>query len=126
MSLNKPWLGFDPHGAREIAAATGVYEIGDEEGQVVYIGYAGGSSAFGLRGEIGRRFSPDEANPVLRQRARLFRCEVNTAYMSRWRELLILYREEHGALPPANEAGGEFIPSLGRFHWRPSTGHWQP
>lgn len=126
VSLNKPWLSFDPHDWRGIAAAVGVYELGDEDGQVIYIGFAGGASPFGLRGEIARRFSPEEANPVIRQRARLYRYEVTTMYLSRWRELLILHREEHGGLPPANEASEEHLPSLGRFHWRPSTGQWQP
>ncbi|MFQ5880050.1 MAG: hypothetical protein ACE5IZ_07765 [Dehalococcoidia bacterium] len=126
MPLNKPWLSFDPQARREIPAATGVYELGDPDGRVIYIGCAGATAAFGLRGKLCAHFSPDEASPLIRDKARFHRYEVNTMYLSRWVELLILYREEYGQLPPANAASHEPIPTLGRFHWRPSSGQWKP
>lgn len=118
MPIRKPWTSFDPSQLRRLPAALGVYELGDEEGNVIYIGCAGGRDAFGLRGRIAHHFDPaQESNPVIQERARLYRYEVNSSYMTRWSELLTLYREEHGRLPEGNEAAPGELPPLGRFHW---------
>jgi len=115
MPLNKPWQTFDPALAKEIPPVTGVYELGDEQGAVIYIGYAGGREPFGVRGRIQRHFSPGEANLVIRGRARRFRCEVNAQYLTRHVELLTRHRDEYRRLPDGNEAPGEAVPRLGRF-----------
>lgn len=119
MPLNKPWQTFDAARANEIPPVTGVYELADEQGAVIYIGYAGGREPFGMRGRIQRHFSPEEANPVIRGRARRFRCEVNAQYLTRHVELLTRHRDEHRRLPEGNEAPGEVIPRLGRFRAGP-------
>lgn len=124
--LRKPWQTFDPAGLKAIPATLGVYEIGDAEGRTLYIGYAGGRSLFGLRGEIARHFGPDNPNPVTRGRAARFRYEVTLAYLSRWYELLTLYYEANHGLPEGNRATGDLPPRLGRFHISPATGRWQP
>ena len=118
MPLSKPWQTFDPARAKEIPPVTGVYELADEQGDVIYIGYAGGREPFGIRGRIQRHFSPEEANPVIGARARRFRCEVNAQYLTRHIELLTRYRDERGCLPEGNEAPGEVLPRLGRFRAR--------
>jgi hypothetical protein len=115
MPLKKPWETFDPAAAREIPPVTGVYELGDEEGNVLYIGYAGGREPFGIRGRIERHFSREEGNAVVGERARRYRYEVNAQYLTRHIELLTRHRDEHGRLPEGNEAPGEVVPRLGRF-----------
>jgi len=72
----------------------GVFELADDDDEVLFIGYAGGRSLFGLRGEV---------NEVMaRTRATQFRVEVTTAYLTRYRELLMRHRAAHGALPAEN------------------------
>ena len=115
MPLNKPWTAYQPGNDRALPGNLGVYEIGDEAGNVLYIGYAGGRTRFGLRETIPARFSESELNPALRGRARLYRYEVNQMYMTRWIDLLTRYRDEHGRPPEGNEASDEPLPRLGRF-----------
>lgn len=120
MPLKKPWETFDPDpkAVRRLAGSTGVYELGDEAGDVIYIGYAGTRALFGLRGKLADHFSDSEPNPVIRERARRFRYEVNMMYYSRWVDLLSRYQEDHDMLPAANQHDPEPIPRLGRFHWK--------
>ena len=118
MPLNKPWQTFDPARQKELSGSYGAYEIGDEHGDVIYIGYAGARSLFGLRGKIADHFSEREPNEVIRERARRFRYEVNSMYYSRWVDLLARYREDYETLPPGNLASPEHIPTLGRFRWK--------
>ena len=50
--MTKPWRAL---AAREVARLTGqlgVYHVGDEAGNVLFVGVAGGRSRFGLRGEL--------------------------------------------------------------------------
>lgn len=124
--INKPWQRFDPAQAKAVPATVGVYELADGEGRTIFIGCAGAKEPFGLRGCLSRHFSSDEPNPVLRDRARLFRYEVTQQYLSRYRELLILHREEFGQLPTGQPAASLQPGRLGRFHYQPSTGQWQP
>ena len=120
MPLNKPWTRFDSTDARHLPGNLGVYELGDADGRVLYIGYAGGRSLFGLRGVLAGHFDAAEPNPVLRDRAVAFRYEVNQMYLTRWQELLSRYRADHGRVPEGNEAGAEVLPRLGRIGWAAS------
>jgi len=79
----------------DLPGQLGVFELADEAGRVLFIGYAGGRSLFGLRSEIAAA-----AEAVAG--ARNVRYEVTTAYHSRYRELLMAHVADHGALPPAN------------------------
>ncbi len=119
MPLQKPWRRWEQGRtfAREIPNSLGVYEIADEHGETVYIGMAGGKSLFGLRGELTRQFA-GQGNAVAAARGRQFRYEENMQYMTRFRDLLQRFNEDHGHLPPGNEQPGEFVPTLGRFHWK--------
>ena len=119
MPLNKPWQPWQAgrEHERRLSNTLGVYEIADETGAVLYIGFAGGRSLFGIKGELKRHFE-GQANAVTAARGRQFRYEVNMQYTTRFRDLLQRFQEDHGRLPPGNEEPGEFVPRLGRFHWK--------
>ena len=118
MPLQKPWQGFEPARVKELSGSNGVYELADEHGNVIYIGYAGPRALFGLRGKIADHFSERELNAVIRAQARRFRYEVTSMYYSRWVDLLMRHREDYDMLPDGNQAATEHIPTLGRFHWK--------
>ena len=100
--LTKPWSPASAAG--KLPGQMGVYQLGDEAGNVITIGYAGGRSTFGLRGEVETALQrhPDAVS---------YRVEVNSAYLSRYRELLLVHLADFGTLPPGNEA----LPGLGRL-----------
>jgi hypothetical protein len=100
--LGKPWRARQLAG--ELSGQLGVFQLGDTAGAVLLIGYAGGRSMFGLRGEV--------AGALQRVGdATHFRVEITTAYLTRYQELLMLHQADHGALPPYNEP----FPGLGRL-----------
>jgi hypothetical protein len=105
LQLDKPWLPLTPEAVRSLPGQLGVYQLADEAGQVVYIGYAGGRSLFGLRGEVEKHLGDG--------RVRSFRAEVNQQYQTRWRELLMLHRAQHDVTPELNIP--ESLPTLGRL-----------
>ena len=133
MPIRKPWATWDHDASsRDIPGAMGVYELADEQQQVLYIGKAGGRSPFGIRGELFRHFStadrlaaenwthPEMGHvlPGLEGKVRFYRYEVTHQYYSRWIELLTRYREDHETLPLANLEDPEQPPRLGRYHWK--------
>ncbi len=101
VELDKPWQACTGTGA--LPGHMGVFELADADGEVIFIGYAGGLSRFGLRGEI-------EA-AAAQQGAAAFRYEVTTAYLTRYQELLMVHRARHGTLPPGNHD----VSGLGRL-----------
>ena len=48
--MTKPWQALSAEQVGKIASHMGVYQLADSNDEVVYIGYAGGASPFGLRG----------------------------------------------------------------------------
>ncbi len=100
--LDKPWQ--DLADSNALSGHMGVFELGDAQGKVLYIGFAGGRSRFGLRGEVAAAAARVPA-------ARRYRCEVTTAYLTRWQELLMVHHADHGALPLCNDK----VPGLGRL-----------
>lgn len=72
----------------------GVYQLADGDDEVTLIGYAGGRSRFGLRGELDAHLARGETGS--------FRIEATSAYLSRYRELLMVHFADHGDLPPGN------------------------
>jgi hypothetical protein len=95
--LEKPWRPLDQREVAALPGQLGVYQIAEPDGEVIRIGYAGGKSLFGLRGEIQRVAETRQGRPAL------FRCEVNMQYMSRYQELLMVHLAEHGRLPREND-----------------------
>ena len=96
--MSKPWSALTVEAVRAVPGQLGVYQLADEDLRVVYIGFAGGNSLFGLRGELQRAL-----NDPTRAASR-FRYEVNQQYTSRYLELLMLHVADFGVLPPANRA----------------------
>lgn len=105
LRLDKPWQPLLPEEVGRLPGQLGVYQIADATGAVVYIGQAGARSPFGLRSELQR-----EARE--RQPGHQFRVEVNIQYRSRWFELLMVHKADHGGLPPGN---ADNPPPLGRL-----------
>jgi hypothetical protein len=104
--MNKEWKPLTPENVKRLGAHLGVYQIQDTTGEVIFIGFAGGRSLFGLRGELEKQLAS-------RGRGYRFRCEVNMQYMSRHKELLMVHAAEHGQLPVGNRKPGP--PRLGRI-----------
>jgi hypothetical protein len=105
--MEKPWIELTPEAVKALPGQLGVYQLADAEGRIVYIGYAGGRSLFGLRSEVERALKERPAGAVR------FRVEINQQYTSRYQELLMLHVADHGALPAVNAADPP--PRLGRL-----------
>ena len=52
--LDKPWTALTAASVKALPGQLGVYQLADPEGEIFYIGYAGGRSLFGLRSELQR------------------------------------------------------------------------
>ncbi|MEM9566177.1 MAG: hypothetical protein AAGA93_26385 [Actinomycetota bacterium] len=94
LAIAKPWTPLTAAAAAALPAQLGVYEIADASGAVVRIGYAGGREPFGLRSSL--------AGEVEARLGTQFRVETTHGYLTRWEELLMLHRAEHGSLPAGN------------------------
>jgi len=94
--MDKSWIPLDTENVAKLAAHLGVYQLANDEGEILYIGMAGGRTLFGLKGELKKALEepPDGATQ--------FRFEVNMSYRTRRRELLMAYVSDHGGLPAAN------------------------
>ena len=95
LRLSKPWLRFDPETVAKVPGQLGVFQLADDSGAVLYIGYAGGRALFGLRSELQQH---------LGQSATQFRYEVNMQYLTRYKELLMLHKADNGSIPPGNQS----------------------
>lgn len=104
--LDKPWRPLTAEEATRLPGQLGVYQIADAAGTILYIGHAGGRSPFGLRSELQREASERGAGQQ-------FRVEVNQQYRSRWFELLMVHKADHGSLPADNAKNPP--PNLGRL-----------
>ncbi len=105
LRLDKPWQPLTAETARRLPGQLGVYQVADATGTVLFIGQAGARSPFGLRSELQREY-------VERGDGCQFRIEVNQQYRTRWFELLMVHKADHGALPPDNAKNP---PPLGRL-----------
>jgi hypothetical protein len=106
--IDKAWKPLTAAEADALPGQLGVYELGNDAGETVFIGYAGGRSLMGLRGEVGAMAAANSYG------ATKFRVEVNMQYLSRWKELLMVHRARDGALPPGNALKPP--QKLGRIH----------
>ena len=105
--LEKAWEPLNEEAVERLHGHLGVYELADASGKTLFIGYAGGRSRFGLRGEL------EEQLQRRRGQELQFRVEVNMSYLSRYEELLMVHRADHGQLPEEN--AGEPRRKLGRL-----------
>ncbi|MFI4936457.1 MAG: hypothetical protein ACHP7N_17755 [Caulobacterales bacterium] len=103
--LEKPWRELTAANVASLAAELGVYQLGDAQGRVLRIGYAGGRTLFGLRSELEAALAAAEAAN--------FRTEVNAQYLSRYEELLMVHKADFGELPAGN--GADARRRLGRL-----------
>lgn len=94
--LDKKWVSKD-EAMLSLRGNLGVYQLADASQQILFIGYAGGKSLFGLKGEILDAFQAHST-------AVWARWEVTSAYMSRYKELLMVHLYDHDGLPPKNNA----------------------
>lgn len=100
------WLPLDAGHVAEVGGYMGVYQVASSDGTILAIGYAGGRSVLGLRGELAGRLEGASGG------AQTFRFEITTAYLSRYKELLMAHLAQHGSLPVDNP---EAATELGRL-----------
>lgn len=105
LRLDKPWQPLTAETAQRLPGQLGVYQVADAKGTVLFIGQAGARSPFGLRSELQREHKE-------RGDGCQFRVEVNQQYRTRWFELLMVHKADHGSLPSDNEKNP---PPLGRL-----------
>ena len=106
LRLDKPWKPLTAETAARLPGQLGVYQVADAGGTILFIGQAGARSPFGLRSELQRELKE-------RGLGYQFRVEVNMQYRTRWFELLMVHRADHGSLPPGNANNPP--PALGRL-----------
>ena len=106
LRLDKPWQPLTAESAARLPGQLGVYQVADADGTIVFIGQAGARTAFGLRSELQREFKE-------RGNGYQFRVEVNMQYRTRWFELLMVHKADHGSLPVDNAKNPP--PNLGRL-----------
>lgn len=95
LSIRRNWLPLEAAAVKAVPAQVGVYEISGAAGRVLIVGFAGGRSLFGLRGELQRELEARGAGHS-------FRWEATSTYLSRRDELLMLHLGQSGAFPPDN------------------------
>ncbi len=93
--LTKDWIPADEILTR-LKGNLGVFQLANAEFETVFIGFAGGKSQFGLKGEVA---SALEEHPNIAAA----RFEITTAYHTRYRELLMAHVADFDALPKYNE-----------------------
>ena len=94
-------------GADRLSGSNGVYELADENFNILYVGYAGSRAIYGLRGKIVAHLSDREPNAHLLSKVVYFRYEVTSSYLSRWTEVVGRYHEA-GRMPVVNSQLREF------------------
>lgn len=105
--MTKSWVALTPENIKKLPGQLGVYQLADAEGTIVYIGFAGGRSLFGVRSEVERAMKEKTAG------ATQFRVEINQQYTTRYQEMLMVHVADHGDVPSGNK--GEPLPRLGRL-----------
>jgi hypothetical protein len=99
------WTRLTTEAARAAGCYLGTYRLRNDQDEIVYIGYAGSRAAFGLRGLLEEHLR-SATEPLW------FTTDVTSSYLTRYQELLMLHRFEHGGLPRYNR---ENIDRIGRL-----------
>jgi len=95
LRIDKPWRPLDAQSVAALPGQLGVFQVADQDGVVIFIGFAGGRSLFGLRSLLSEELAQ-------RGEGAQFRYEVTQQYWSRYRELLMLHIADHGEPPMEN------------------------
>lgn len=95
LRLDKPWRPLTAEEIARLPGQLGVYQVTDATGAILFIGQAGARATFGLRSELQRELAERGAGHQ-------FRVEVNMQYRTRWFELLMVHKADHGELPRDN------------------------
>ena len=91
--LDKSWETLNPETIASLLAQLGVYQVADDDCNVLSVGYAGARHPFGIRSAL------DDELQFHGNQATKFRYEFTSNYRSRWDELLMLHLCDHGQLP---------------------------
>lgn len=105
--MKKAWLELTLDNVAALGGELGVYELANEQEQILRIGFAGGRSLFGLRSELSKALEEYCGSRTF------FRVEVHCQYMSRYEELLMVHLADHEALPLGNAS--EQMRKIGRL-----------
>ena len=73
IALTKPWRPLNEAEVAKLGGHMGVYELGNGDGEVVYVGFAGGKSRFGLKGELMRVLREEPARSTGKRTRRCLR-----------------------------------------------------
>ncbi|MBV1906358.1 MAG: hypothetical protein KUG75_09800 [Pseudomonadales bacterium] len=103
LRLDKQWVALNEQTVSALKAELGVFQLGDANKDVVYVGRAGSQSLFGLRGELEKHIGS----------ASYFRTEITSSYSTRFQELMMLHHADFGDYPPLNSAPDKL--NLGRL-----------
>lgn len=95
--LTKPWIDLRELDPEDLPAQLGVFQLADGDENVVYIGYGGGATLFGLRSAISEAVADKASGAVA------VRWELTHGYLSRWEELMMVHQHDFGAPPTAND-----------------------
>jgi hypothetical protein len=113
--LTKDWHDLADLDPATVPGQLGVFQLGSDDGTVVYIGYAGGNQLFGLRSAV-----PEAVEAVVSaglERPSRFRYELTHGYLTRWEELMMLHVHDTGGPPAGNGAldvpKGRLSPGIG-------------
>ena len=93
--LDKEWVRVS-EALQRLKGNMGVFQLGDSSREIIFIGFAGAKSNFGLTGEISESLDRLDG-------AEFVRWEVTTAYWSRYKELMMIHQFDHGDCPKENE-----------------------
>jgi hypothetical protein len=92
------WQPLDEAHVEAVGGHMGVYELSSPQGTVVFVGFAGGRSVFGLRGELRGKLAETSG------RERWFHYEITSSYLSRFKEVIMVHIADHGSLPIENDS----------------------
>ena len=95
--LDKPWIEFSKQRVSLLTGHLGVYQLGNSQQEIIYIGVADAQSRFGLRGELEKWL---EFNDF---KISFFRLEVTMAYKTRHAELIQIFLHDFKRMPSANK-----------------------
>lgn len=94
--MDKAWQPLTDERVAQLPGHLGVFQLGDPDGNIVYIGCADARTRYGLREVVGAQLAAPAAG------ATCFRTESTMAYRTRFAELVQVYLHDHGAPPIGN------------------------